>query len=147
MVDISNSKKEEITNIFDHESFQKRENENDTLSSCNYKNDSSLYTSNYLRKNLIKSNNSSVDFNFVYDIFNSNLFIFNIDIIENEYSIEYNNELNEYKKLLKIKENYEGKYKDLEYETNESILLDNLEKLLFFILSQFKRKEFLIINI
>ena len=51
----------------------------------------------------------------------------------NEFSIEYDNNLNEYKKLLKIKENYEGKYKDLEYETDESILLDNLKKLLNFI--------------
>ena len=129
--DISNNIKEEISDPFEDEYFKNRENEE--FSYYNPQNDENLYTNNDIGKNVEKSNNSTSDFNFVYYIFDSNHLIFNIGIIRDEFSIEYDNNLNEYKKLIKIKEIYEEKYKNIEYATEESILLDNLKKLLNFI--------------
>ena len=132
---------EEITNPFERESYLNRKNES------NYyypENDESYLNSNFIKKNIDENDNSIYDIDFVYYIFNSNSFTFNINISGNELAIKYENSQNDYKKIKKIKGNYEEKYKSTNFEEDLN-LLDNLEKLLNFIesIKENLKKEFI----
>jgi len=132
---------EEITNPFESEYFLKRRNESIY---SNPQNDESYLNNNFIKKNIDENDNSIYDIDFVNYIFNSNLFTFNININGNQYAIKYENSQNDYKKIKKIKRNYEEKYKGENFK-EDRYLLDNLEKLLNFIetIKENLKKEFI----
>jgi len=132
---------EEITNPFERTSYLNRQNELDYNNPQINGISSSI---NSIKKVIDENDYSKFDINFAFYIFNSDCFTFNINILRNQYEIKYENSQNDYKKITKIKDNYEEKYKYTYIETDR-ILLNNLEKLLNFIekIKENLKKEFL----